>query len=178
MVFDLIPVGSNVPDDIYVIIEISANSDPVKYEINKDNGLLFVDRFISTTMFYPCNYGYINNTLSLDGDPVDVLVKTPYPIKPNSVILCRPVGMLKMIDESGTDIKVVAVPHTAVCKDYDSIQDIDDVPQLLRTQIKHFFEHYKDLEDGKWANIQSWENAASAKEEIVLSCKRAQKKIL
>lgn len=141
-----VPAGKELPEDIYVVIEIPANADPIKYEVDKESGALFVDRFMSTAMFYPCNYGYINHTLSLDGDPVDVLVPTPYPLQPGAVIRCRPVGVLKMTDESGEDAKLVAVPHTKLSKEYDHIKDVNDLPELLKAQITHFFEHHKDLE--------------------------------
>ncbi|PPI87820.1 inorganic diphosphatase [Candidatus Pantoea edessiphila] len=175
MSLDQIPAGIKVPEDIYVIIEISANDNPIKYEINKESNILFVDRFISTTMFYPCNYGYINNTLSLDGDPVDTLVPTPYPLKPKSVIRCRPVGILNMIDDSGIDSKLVAVPHTTISKQYDCVHNINDLPELLRNQIIHFFSHYKDLEKGKWTKVNSWGDAVEAKNEIISSFERAKK---
>ena len=154
-----VPAGKDLPEDIYVVIEIPANADPIKYEIDKESGALFVDRFMSTAMFYPCNYGYINHTLSLDGDPVDVLVPTPYPLQPGSVIRCRPVGVLKMTDEAGEDAKLIAVPHTKLSKEYD-----------------HIFEHYKDLEKGKWVKVEGWENAEAAKAEIVASFERAKNK--
>jgi inorganic pyrophosphatase len=171
-----VPAGKELPEDIYVVIEIPANADPIKYEIDKDTGALFVDRFMSTAMFYPCNYGYINHTLSLDGDPVDVLVPTPYPLQPGSVIRCRPVGVLKMTDEAGEDAKLVAVPHTKLSKEYDHIKDVNDLPELLKAQISHFFEHYKDLEKGKWVKVDGWDNAEAAKAEIVASFERAAKK--
>lgn len=131
---------------------------------------------MSAPMFYPCNYGYVNHTLSLDGDPVDVLVPTPYPLIPGSVIRCRPVGVLKMTDESGEDAKVVAVPHTKISKEYDHIQDVNDLPALLKAQITHFFERYKELESGKWVKVDGWEDAASARAEILSSYERAQNK--
>jgi inorganic pyrophosphatase len=171
-----VPAGKDLPEDIYVVIEIPANADPIKYEVDKESGALFVDRFMSTAMFYPCNYGYINHTLSLDGDPVDVLVPTPYPLEPGSVIRCRPVGVLKMTDESGEDAKLVAVPHTKLSKEYDHIKDVNDLPELLKAQITHFFEHYKDLEKGKWVKVDGWDNAEAAKAEIVASFERAAKK--
>jgi inorganic pyrophosphatase len=171
-----VPAGKELPEDIYVVIEIPANADPIKYEIDKDTGALFVDRFMSTAMFYPCNYGYINHTLSLDGDPVDVLVPTPYPLQPGSVIRCRPVGVLKMTDEAGEDAKLVAVPHTKLSKEYDHIKDVNDLPELLKAQIAHFFEHYKDLEKGKWVKVDGWDNAEAAKAEIIASFERAAKK--
>ncbi|RXJ73329.1 inorganic diphosphatase [Veronia nyctiphanis] len=168
-----VPAGKHVPDDIYVIIEIPANADPIKYEVDKESGAVFVDRFMSAPMFYPCNYGYINHTLSLDGDPVDVLVPTPYPLSPGTVIRCRPVAVLKMTDESGEDAKIVAVPHTKLTKEYEHIQDVEDLPSLLTAQINHFFEHYKQLEEGKWVKIDGWENAESAMREIETSFERA-----
>ncbi|ELR63218.1 Inorganic pyrophosphatase [Photobacterium marinum] len=176
MSLNQVPAGKDIPEDIYVVIEIPANADPIKYEIDKDTGAVFVDRFMATPMFYPCNYGYVNHTLSLDGDPVDVLVPTPYPLVPGSVIRCRPVGVLKMSDESGEDAKVVAVPHSKLSKEYDHIQDVGDLPDLLKAQITHFFERYKELEAGKWVKVEGWENAAAAKEEILTSYKRAQEK--
>jgi inorganic pyrophosphatase len=164
--------GKALPDDINVIIEIPAFSEPVKYEFDKENNLLVVDRFMATCMQYPCNYGFIPNTLSEDGDPMDVLVITPVPLRHGAVIRCRPVGMLKMTDESGVDTKVIAVPHDKLTKLYTHIQDIQDVPELLKQQIKHFFEHYKDLEAGKWVKVDGFEDAASAKAEIVKSAER------
>lgn len=169
-----VPAGKNVPDEINVVIEIPANSDPIKYEVDKDTGAIFVDRFMATPMFYPCNYGYVNNTLSLDGDPVDVLVPTPYPLLSGSVIRCRPIGVLKMSDESGEDAKVVAVPVSKLTKVYDDVQDVNDLPELLRNQIQHFFERYKELEAGKWVKVDGWADAAAAKEEILSSLERAQ----
>lgn len=170
-----VAAGKKLPEDIYVVIEIPANADPIKYEVDKDSGALFVDRFMSTAMFYPCNYGYINNTLSLDGDPVDVLVPTPYPLQPGSVIRCRPVGMLKMQDESGLDAKIVAVPHQKLTKEYDHIRDVDHLSVLLKGQISHFFEHYKALEEGKWVKVEGWDNAEAAQKEILDSYNRANK---
>ncbi|MAD53871.1 MULTISPECIES: inorganic diphosphatase [unclassified Idiomarina] len=170
-----VPAGKNLPDEVNVIIEIPANADPIKYEVDKDTGALWVDRFMATPMFYPCNYGFVNHTLSLDGDPVDVLVPTPYPLQAGSVIKCRPVGVLKMSDESGEDAKVIAVPVSKLTKEYDHVQDIDDLPELLRAQITHFFERYKELEKGKWVKVEGWGDAAAAKEEIESSYKRAQK---
>ncbi|WP_220741679.1 inorganic diphosphatase, partial [Shewanella schlegeliana] len=144
MSLNAVPAGKSLPDDIYVIIEIPQNHDPIKYEVDKDTGALFVDRMMTAPMFYPCNYGYVNQTLSLDGDPVDVLVPTQYPLQPGSVIRCRPVGVLKMTDESGEDAKIVAVPHEKISKEYGHIQDVNDLPELLKAQIKQVFEHYKD----------------------------------
>ncbi|NBI12459.1 inorganic diphosphatase [[Haemophilus] felis] len=175
MGLETVPAGKSLPDDIYVVIEIPANSDPIKYEVDKETGTLFVDRFMATAMFYPANYGYVNNTLSSDGDPVDVLVPTPYPLQPGSVIRCRPVGVLKMTDEAGGDAKVVAVPHTKLSKEYDHIKDVDDLPALLKAQIQHFFESYKALEAGKWVKVEGWEGVEAARQEILESFERAQK---
>ncbi|KGQ70428.1 inorganic pyrophosphatase [Chelonobacter oris] len=175
MGLEKVPAGKALPDDIYVVIEIPANADPIKYEVDKESGAVFVDRFMATAMFYPANYGYINNTLSLDGDPVDVLVPTPYPLIPGSVIRCRPVGVLKMTDEAGSDAKLIAVPHSKLSKEYDHIKDINDVPALLKAQIQHFFENYKALEAGKWVKVDGWEGVEAAREEIKTSFERAQK---
>ncbi|MDY2946587.1 MAG: inorganic diphosphatase [Mannheimia varigena] len=175
MGLELVPAGKELPDDIYVVIEIPANSDPIKYEVDKETGALFVDRFMATAMFYPANYGYVNNTLSSDGDPVDVLVPTPYPLQPGSVIRCRPVGVLKMTDEAGGDAKVVAVPHTKLSKEYDHIKDVVDLPALLKAQIQHFFESYKALEAGKWVKVEGWGDVNEARQEILESFERAKK---
>ena len=175
MGLESVPAGKELPDDIYVVIEIPANSDPIKYEVDKETGTLFVDRFMATAMFYPANYGYVNNTLSSDGAPVDVLVPPPYPLQPGSVIRCRPVGVLKMTDEAGGDAKVVAVPHTKLSKEYDHIKDVGDLPELLKAQIKHFFESYKALEAGKWVKVEGWEGVDAARKEILDSFERAKK---
>ncbi|VFP80142.1 inorganic diphosphatase [Candidatus Erwinia haradaeae] len=167
-----VPDGYNLPDDIYVITEIPAYSYPIKYEVDKSTGVLFVDRFIATTMFYPCNYGYINQTLSEDGDPVDVLVPTPYPLHTGSVIRCRPVGMLQMTDESGPDSKIIAVPVQKLSKEYGHIQDVFDLSDVLRNQIQHFFEQYKALEGEKWVKVNGWKNVTAAKDEILSSSRR------
>ena len=169
MGYNTIPAGKDLPNDIYVAIEIPANSSPIKYEIDKDMDALLVDRFMATPMFYPANYGYINNTLADDGDALDVLVITPYPVAPGSVIRARPVGVLKMSDEAGGDEKLLAVPHEKLTQLYNDIHDIDDVPQLLKDQIVHFFEKYKDLEKGKWVKVEGWENADAARAAIVKS---------
>ncbi len=172
MSLNLVPAGKELPEDIYVVIEIPQNADPIKYEIDKESGAIFVDRFMATPMFYPCNYGYINNTLSLDGDPVDVLVPTPYPLVPGAVIRCRPVGVLKMSDEAGQDAKLVAVPHSKLTKLYDDVKDVEDLSDLLKGQIKHFFERYKELEAGKWVKVEGWGNKADAIAEIEASVVR------
>lgn len=168
-----ISAGKDLPNDINVIIEIPAMSEPVKYEFDKDDNMLIVDRFMGTCMQYPANYGFVPNTLSEDGDPVDVLVVTPHPIKHGAMIRCRPVGVLKMSDESGIDAKILAVPVDKLCQLYHDVQEATDLPALLLKQIAHFFEHYKDLEKGKWVKIDGWEDAQSAKDEIMASFERA-----
>ncbi|MEG3765897.1 inorganic diphosphatase [Alteromonas sp. 14N.309.X.WAT.G.H12] len=172
MSLNSVPAGKDMPEVVNVIIEIPAQANPVKYEVDKETGAMFVDRFMATCMHYPVNYGYVNNTLSEDGDPVDVLVMTPFPIISGSVIKCRPVGVLNMTDESGTDAKVLAVPVDKLSTIYRDVKDINDVPELLKQQIEHFFSHYKDLEPGKWVEIDGWADAAAAKEEIIASAKR------
>jgi len=163
MSYTQIPAGKDVPNDIYVAIEIPANASPIKYEIDKDLDALMVDRFMATPMFYPANYGFVPNTLADDGDPVDVLVVTPYPVVPGSVIRARPIGVLEMTDEAGSDAKVLAVPHSKLSSLYDDVQEATDLPPLLLEQIKHFFENYKDLEKGKWVKVDGWADAAKAK---------------
>ncbi len=167
MNFDNIPAGKNLPDDIYVAIEIPANSSPIKYEIDKTMGAVLVDRFMATPMFYPANYGFIPHTLADDGDPLDVLVVTPYPVSPGAVIRCRPVGVLNMEDEAGEDAKLVAVPHDKLTTLYREVQEVTDLPELLRAQIQHFFENYKDLESGKWVKVKGWDNADAARRAII-----------
>lgn len=153
MSFDKLNPGEDVPDLVNVIIEIPANADPVKYEIDKDSGTLMVDRFMAAPMFYPCNYGYIPHTLSEDGDPIDVLVHTPYPLVHGSVIACRPVGVLNMKDEAGPDSKLIALPKKKLTTLYDHIDDVDELPELLKAQIAHFFTRYKEVEKGKLSLI-------------------------
>lgn len=167
-----VPAGKNLPDEVNVIIEIPAHADPVKYEVDKDSGAIFVDRFMATCMHYPANYGYVPHTLSDDGDPVDVLVVTPFPILSGSVIKCRPVGVLQMTDESGIDAKVLAVPVDKLSTIYRDVKEATDLPELLLKQIEHFFEHYKDLEAGKWVKVDGWADAAAAKKEITDSVAR------
>ncbi|UOG18340.1 inorganic diphosphatase [Acinetobacter sp. PK01] len=164
-----VPAGINPPDDFYSIIEIPQNIDPVKYEMNKEFDAVFIDRFLTTSMFYPANYGYIPKTLSEDGDPLDVLVISPYPVAIGSVIRSRPVGVMYMEDEHGIDAKIIAVPHSKLSKLYDHILNIDDIDQLTLNRIQHFFEHYKDLEEGKWVKLQGWGNVDKAREEILSS---------
>ena len=172
MGLDLVPTGKNPPDEINVIIEIPKDAEPVKYEVDKASGAIFVDRVLTTPMRYPCNYGYIPHTLSGDGDPADVLVIMPMPLIPGSVIACRTVGMIKMSDEAGEDMKLIAVPVSKVFPAYDSVRSADDLPDLTRERITHFFEHYKDLEKGKWVRIDGWADADEARTEIIKSVER------
>ncbi len=169
MNLDRVGSGDNLPESMNVIIEIPAHSDPVKYEVDKETGALFVDRFMNTAMFYPCDYGYVPHTLSDDGDPADVLVISPYALLSGSVIKCRPVGVLNMTDESGGDAKILAVP---LDKMYDDIQDVKDVSPRLLSKLGHFFEHYKDLEPNKWVKLEGWAGVAEAKAELVESVER------
>ncbi len=172
MILDRVDSGKNVPEDINVIIEIPSHSDPVKYEVDKKTGAMFVDRFMNTAMHYPCNYGYVPHTLSEDGDPVDVLVITPVPLISGSVIRCRPVGVLKMTDEAGPDAKILAVPVDKLCTSFRKVKTIDDVQPMLLAQISHFFEHYKDLEENKWVKIDGWGDIQDAYTEILDSIER------
>jgi inorganic pyrophosphatase len=172
MSYSRIPCGNHLPDDINVLIEIPANHDPIKYEIDKDSDALFVDRFVATPMFYPANYGYIPGTLSEDGDALDVLVVCPYPVVPGSVIRSRPIGVLMMIDEAGPDAKLIAVPHHKLTTLYDAVSEVEDLPELLRRQTVHYFENYKALEQGKWVKVEGWGDSAAAKAEIMASRER------
>lgn len=172
MSLDRVPAGTKLPDEFNVIIEIPMNADPVKYEVDKHTGAVFVDRFMLTAMHYPCNYGYIPQTLSDDGDPVDVLVMTPFPIQVGAVVSCRALGLLKMEDEAGGDAKLLAVPIDKLYPAYTRLRSVDDVSLELRGQIQHFFEHYKDLEKGKWVKIQGWEGPEAAAREIMDSAAR------
>ena len=160
-------------DEVHVIIEIPMNSDPIKYEMDKDSGAVFVDRFMQTAMFYPANYGFIPHTLSNDGDPVDVLVISHYPVISGSVIRSRPIAVLMMEDESGMDEKIIAVPVSKLDITFDSVKDLDDLSPMLTKRIEHFFEHYKDLEKGKWVKIIGWDNAEKAKSLIDEGISRA-----
>jgi len=166
MRLDAIPVGSNPPEDINVIIEVPIGGEPIKYELDKDSGTLFVDRFLYTPMRYPGNYGFVPHTLSDDGDPIDVLVANTRPLIPGCVISCRPVGVLVMEDEKGQDEKIVAVPSNKITRRWETVRDFQDLPEITRQQINHFFEHYKDLEPGKWVKVESWGNAARARQMI------------
>lgn len=170
--FKHISAGYRTPDDCNVIIEIPAHSEPVKYEVDKASGTLMVDRFMTGTMRYPCDYGYIPNTLGEDGDPVDVLVISPYPLLSGCIIRVRPIGLLKMTDEAGKDSKILAVPIDKLTKIYKNIQKPGDLFPLLLEQISHFFEHYKDLEEGKWVKVEGWEDTEAARKEIISGIER------
>ena len=159
--------GKNLPETFNVVIEIPAESDPIKYEVDKESGAVFVDRFLTTAMYYPCNYGYVPQTLSGDGDPVDVLVITPVPLIPGVVVTCRAIGILKMTDEAGEDGKVLAVPVDKILSLYSQWKKPEDLNPFRLKTIAHFFEHYKDLEEGKWVKVQGWEGPESAKKEIM-----------
>ncbi len=162
-----IPVGENVPHDFNVIIEIPAQSAPVKYEVDKESGGLFVDRFIGTGMRYPANYGFIPHTRAGDGDPVDALVITPFPILAGAVIRARALGLLQMNDESGVDAKIVAVPLDKLCAATAHLNTMNDVPAHLKEQIQFFFTHYKALEKGKWVKVEGWQGVEAAHREIL-----------
>ena len=172
MNLDRVPAGNDVPDDCNVVIEIPMHGDPIKYEVDKETGAVFVDRFMSTAMHYPCNYGYIPRTLSDDGDPCDVLVISPVPLITGVVLRCRPIGMLKMHDEAGGDEKILAVPIDKLSSLYRSIRSPQDLPEITIRQIAHFFEHYKDLEPGKWVRVSTWVGAEEAKAAIVAASAR------
>jgi inorganic pyrophosphatase len=174
MNLDRVPAGNDVPNDCNVIIEIPMRGDPIKYEVDKETGAVFVDRFMSTAMHYPCNYGYVPCTLSDDGDPSDVLVLSPMPLITGVVVRCRPIGMLKMDDEAGGDAKILAVPTDKLTGLYRAIQSPRDLPEITTRQIAHFFEHYKDLEPGKWVRVSTWVGAEEAKAEILASVARYQ----
>jgi inorganic pyrophosphatase len=167
-----IPVG-DAPESVNVIIEVSAGSAPVKYEFDKDSGAIFVDRFVHTPMHYPANYGFVPHTLSDDGDPVDVLVLAPESIIPGAVIAARPIGVLMMEDDGGMDEKVLAVPTNKMHLMYADVETHTDLPQIVLDEIAHFFQHYKDLEKGKWVKISGWEGAEKAKQLIMEGVERA-----
>lgn len=174
MSYSTVTAGKNPPDEVQAIIEIAAQGAPVKYEVDKTQDALVVDRFLSTAMFYPCNYGYIPQTLSEDGDPLDILVLTPTPVVPGSVIRCRPIGMLNMTDEAGIDTKILAVPITKLTPYYQHVQSPKDLPAALLATIGHFFEQYKALEPGKWVKVEGWEGADKAKAAIMQGIKSYQ----
>ncbi|MDH4093530.1 MAG: inorganic diphosphatase [Betaproteobacteria bacterium] len=173
MRFDAIRVGSHPPEDVNVIVEVPVGGEPIKYEIDEASGALVVDRFLYTPMRYPGNYGFVPHTLCGDGDPLDVLIANTRALVPGSVINCRPVGVLVMEDESGMDEKLIAVPSSHVTRRYDGVQTVADLPEITRSQIEHFFQHYKDLEPGKWVRIVRWGDAASARAIVLEAMRRA-----
>lgn len=173
MRIDAISIGENPPDDVNVIIEVPVGGQPIKYELDKESGVLVVDRFLHTPMFYPGNYGFVPHTLSDDGDPIDVLVCNTRHLVPGCVINVRPVGVLVMEDNAGQDEKVIAVPSLHLTKRYDHVHDVTDMPDITLEQIEHFFEHYKDLEPGKWVKIGDWHGAEHAKLLITAAIERA-----
>jgi inorganic pyrophosphatase len=175
MRLDAIKIGKNPPDDVNVVIEVPLGGEPIKYEMDKESGALFVDRFLYTSMRYPGNYGFIPHTLSGDGDPCDVLVANTRAIAPGAVINVRPVGVLVMEDDGGQDEKIIAVPSSKLTQRYDRVSTYTDLPEITIKQIEHFFEHYKDLEPGKWAKIIRWGDADEARRLIVEAIERAKK---
>lgn len=173
MRIDAVPVGRNPPKEVNVVVEVPVGGQPIKYEMDKAAGTLFVDRFLYTSMRYPGNYGFIPHTLSEDGDPCDVLVANQRGIVPGAVMAVRPVGVLKMQDEAGGDEKIIAVPVPRLTRRYESVHDYTDLPENTLLQIQHFFQHYKDLEPGKWVRLVGWGNAAEAENIILESMERA-----
>ncbi len=173
MRIDAIKIGDNPPDDVNVLIEVPVGGHPIKYEMDKEAGTLVVDRFLYTPMTYPGNYGFVPHTLSDDGDPIDVLVCNSRPLIPGCVINVRPIGVLIMEDNAGQDEKIIAVPSRHLSKRFDNVDDYTDLPEITVQQIQHFFEHYKDLEPGKWVKIGDWLNASEARRLIVESIERA-----
>jgi inorganic pyrophosphatase len=173
MRLDAISIGKNPPDEVNVVIEVAIGGEPIKYEMDKEAGTLFVDRFLYTPMRYPGNYGFIPHTLSEDGDPCDVLVANTRPLIPGSYIAVRPIGVMMMEDEGGGDEKIIAVPVPKLTKRYENVHNYTDLPQITLDQIQHFFEHYKDLEPGKWVKLAGWGDAAKAKQLIVEAMDRA-----
>ncbi|MAS06350.1 MAG: inorganic diphosphatase [Ahrensia sp.] len=173
MRIEAISIGTNPPEDVNVIIEVPVGGQPIKYEMDKDAGVLVVDRFLYTPMTYPGNYGFVPHTLSDDGDPIDVLVCNTRPLIPGCVINVRPIGVMLMEDNSGQDEKIIAVPTHALTKRYDGVKDYGDLPEITLKQIEHFFEHYKDLEPGKWVKIGGWQNVDTAKQLILEAVERA-----
>ena len=171
-----IPIGKNPPTDINVVVEIALGSDPIKYEVDKDSGALFVDRFLHTAMYYPVNYGFVPHTLSDDGDPVDVMVVGRHGVNVGAVLRSRPIGVLLMEDESGQDEKILAVPHSKLHPFYVEVQIYSDLPTILLQQIEHFFAHYKDLEPGKWVKVAGWGDQAVAEALILAGIERATRK--
>jgi len=175
MNIDAVPIGKNPPNDINVIIEVPVGGEPIKYEMDKDAGALYVDRFLYTPMRYPGNYGFVPHTLCGDGDPIDVLVANQRAIVPGAIMNCRPVGVLKMRDEGGEDEKILAVPSTKLTRRYETVKSYKDLPEITLQQIEHFFRHYKDLENNKWVEITGWGDIDEAQQLIVDAIERAKK---
>lgn len=171
-----IKIGDNAPEEVNVIIEVGLGSDPIKYELDKESGALFVDRFLHTAMYYPCNYGFVPHTLSDDGDPIDVLVIGRRAVNPGAVMAARPIGVLLMEDEAGNDEKILAVPASRLQPFYNDIDEFSDIPQILLDQIAHFFSHYKDLEKNKWVKVLGWEGKDRAKKLILDAIERGKLK--
>ena len=168
-----IPVGENPPTDVNVVIEVPLGGEPIKYEIDKPSGAMFVDRFLYTSMRYPCNYGFVPHTLSLDGDPIDVMCIGQRALVPGSVLRVRPIGVLLMEDDGGPDEKIIAVPHHKLTRFYDKVEEYTDLPDITIERIEHFFSHYKDLEPNKWVKIEGWKDRATAEDLIQKAVERA-----
>ena len=175
MRIDAIPIGKNPPEDINVVIEVPVGGEPIKYELDKASGTLWVDRFLYTPMRYPINYGFVPHTLSDDGDPIDVMVANTRPIIPGAVMTSRPIGVLLMEDDSGQDEKILAVPTTKLTRRYENVKTYSDMPSITLDQILHFYQHYKDLEPGKWVKIRGWGDEHEAKRLIMEAIDRAKR---
>jgi inorganic pyrophosphatase len=170
-----VPVGANPPHEVNVIVEVPLRSDPIKYEFDKESGAIVVDRFLYTTMFYPCNYGFVPHTLATDGDPIDVMVVGRMPVQPGAILPVRPIGVLELEDEAGGDEKILAVPIPRVTRIYDKVHSWQDIPEIDLERIRHFFEHYKDLEPEKWVRVGNWRDADEAHRLITEAIARANK---
>ena len=173
MDINAISIGKNPPEDVNVIVEVPLGGEPIKYEIDKTSGAMFVDRYLYTSMRYPCNYGFIPHTLSLDGDPIDVMVVGQRALVPGAVVRARPIGVLLMEDDGGEDEKILAVPHQKLTRFYEKVHTYTDLPETLIDRTTHFFQHYKDLEPNKWVKVRGWEGVEKARELIVESIARA-----
>jgi inorganic pyrophosphatase len=175
MDYSKLPPGKNPPHEINVLIEVPLRSDPIKYEFDKETGCIFVDRYLYTTMFYPCNYGFVPQTLADDGDPIDVMVAGRMPVIPGAILRARPIGVLLMEDEAGGDEKILAVPTDKISQINRNVKTYKDLPEIDLARIAHFFEHYKDLEPNKWVKIQGWDGPEKAHELIMAAIERAKK---